>query len=137
MTEMITVCCKLPNGLILELDELRREVPATGGKEVAVWRGTGRKVQICGSNANHPDSPNPGRVVGGYGLTEVPLDFWDAWAAQHKGNPLLLNALLFAQPTSDRATSKAKDQAKVVTGFEPMDPDRPAPGVTRADFSRP
>jgi len=132
----VTVCCKLPSGLVLELDELRREVPAGGSKEIDVWRPTGKTVRICGSNASHPDSSFPGRVIGGYGLTEVPEDFWDAWLAQHKGYPPLLNGSLFAQPTPDRATSQAKDQAKVKTGMEPMDPDRPAPGVTRADFSR-
>ena len=134
MGDTVTVCCKSPHGLVLELDELRHEIPSIGGSgggPVPVWRPSGKKVTIRGSQADQPTSPNPGRTIGGYGITEVDKEFWDTWVAQKKGFPLLTNGTLFAQPSLDRAAHQARDQSSIKTGFEGLDPDRPAAGITR------
>jgi hypothetical protein len=134
MSETVLVCCKLPNGLILEIDELHHEVPALGGgtKEILVWKPSGKKVVIAGANAAHPRSPRPGRAVAGYGLTEVPKDFWDEWVEQHKGFPPLINGSLFAQTTTDRASGQMREHEAVKTGLERLDPLNPGPRLARA-----
>lgn len=52
MAEMVTVGCKLPNGLVLEVGPER--------VQVAGWRN------------------NAVKIVGGYGLTQVEKAFWEA-----------------------------------------------------------
>jgi hypothetical protein len=134
MTEFVTVCCKLPMGLVIEIDELHHEIPALGGgtKEVPTWKPSGRKITLNGANAANPRSPNPGRAVAGYGLTEVPKDFWDEWVEQHKGFGPLTNGSLFAQPTADRAQGQMREHEGVQTGLERLDPTKPGPRLSRA-----
>ena len=134
MTDYVTVCCKTPHGFWLELDELHHDIPGLGGTVADVYRPSGKRFQICGSLADHAKSNNHGRVVAGYGLTEVPADFWEAWVKQHKGFPPLTNGTLFAQPNPDRAGRQAKEQTTIKTGMEPMDPNKPAKGITPEDF---
>lgn len=64
---MVTVGCKLPNGLMLEV----------GPKQVQVagWRN------------------NAVKIVGGYGLTQVEKAFWEAWLAEHGQQPYVKTAL--------------------------------------------
>jgi hypothetical protein len=137
MTEFVTVCCKLPMGLVLELDELHHEIPALGGgtNEIPVWKPSGRKVVLARANAANPRSPNPGRAVAGYGLTEVPKDFWDEWVAQKKGFPPLVNGSLFAQPSLSRAEGQMREHEAVKTGLEKIDPLKPGPRLSRATSS--
>lgn len=101
----VTVGCKLPNGLHLDVQ--------------------GKRHTLAGANSS--------RIIGGYGLTEVPKDFWDAWVAEHKDFPPVVNGEIFAQATSKSAEDKAKDQAEVRSGFEGLNPDNPAPGVAQAE----
>lgn len=130
---MVTVGCKHPSGLVLEIDESREEAPTPGANKVKVHYPTGRKVTLNGSNSTHPDSPQvaSGRVVGGYGLTNVPEDFWSMWTAQHQDFPMLKNGTLFAHPTQDGITTEAANRRTVKNGMEPMDPERPGPGLER------
>lgn len=130
-TDTMTVGCNLPHGLILELAAPHKESSALGGKEVDVYHPTGEKVVIAGALSRHPDTSNPGRVVAGYGLTEVAADFWHKWVALNKDFPPLVKGMLFAQPTRDKAGDKAKGE-QVKTGLDPLDQDKPAPGITKA-----
>lgn len=130
---VVMVGCKHPSGLVLEIDESREEAPTPGANEVKVHYPTGRKVVLNGSNSTHPDSPQvaKGRAVGGYGLTAVPEDFWNEWVAQHQDFPMLKNNTLFAHATQDGITSEAANRRDVKNGMEPMDPNRPGPGLER------
>lgn len=95
-----TVGCKHPHGLILELGD-----------------GDDKKsVEIVGANS--------ALVIGGYGLTEnVDRSFMDAWLIAFKANPLVKNGLVFIQEKTSNATAQAKDQAKIKSGLEPIEPD--------------
>lgn len=100
----VTIGCKLPNGLHLDYKGVR--------------------VTLNGSNSS--------RIVGGYGFTSVSKDFWDAWSAEYKGFPPLEAGLIFAQNNNLSANAAATEQAGIKSGFEPIDPQKPAPGVTPA-----
>lgn len=97
----ITVGCKLPHGLIIK----------TGGKAVTL------------------NGANSARIVGGYGLTQVDKDFFEAWKKEFAQFPPLKHGLIFAQEKPASADSQAKEQADIRTGLEPIDPAKPAPGV--------
>lgn len=103
----IVIGCKLANGVILRL----KSKP-------------GVEYKLNGANA--------ARVIGGYGLTTIPSDFWDAWVKEKAGFPPLENNLIFAQPTVAKAEGQAKEQEEAKAGTEPLDPQKPAPGITPA-----
>ncbi|ENR5770034.1 hypothetical protein ACFXTU_002294 [Salmonella enterica] len=107
MAEMVTVGCKLPNGLVLEVGTKR--------VQVAGWRN------------------NDIKIVGGYGLTPVEKSFWEAWLAKHGQQPYVKNGVIFAQDKANSAAAQATEQEAVKSGLEPLPQKDPAPGVSRDD----
>lgn len=102
MAEVLTVGCKLPNGLVLEQD--------------------GYTVELNGSNSSF--------VVGGYGLTEgVDKEAFEKWLEVHKNQPYVKRDLVFAQAKTNSAQSKASENEKVRSGLEGLPQDKPAPGI--------
>jgi hypothetical protein len=97
----LTVGCKLVNGVIL-------------GHQ-------GKRVALAGAKSS--------RIIGGYGMTEVDKDFFDAWCAANADSALLSGNLVFAQERFNSAAAQAKEQENIKTGFEPIDPERFMPGV--------
>lgn len=98
----VTIGCKLPTGLTLRWGEAEHK--------------------LAGSRA--------AKLVGGYGLTPVPADFWAAWSAAYAAYPPLKNGVIFAQTTADKAAAQAQEQASLRTGQEAINPSRPAAGIT-------
>ncbi|MCG2596566.1 hypothetical protein [Achromobacter insuavis] len=94
----VTVACKLPNGLILDIP----------GAPSITLRG-----------ANHPEA------IAGHGLTEVPADFWDAWTKLYPDFQPLKQELIFAQGSERGAVAKAKERKNEKTGLEGLDPKDP------------
>jgi len=101
----VTIGCKLPNGLVLKIGET--------------------KLILKGANSS--------RVVGGYGLTSVPSDLWEAWSKAYAESPFIKKNLVFAQTTVAKAESQATEQSEVKSGLEPLDPNKPAPGIVKAE----
>lgn len=92
----VTVGCKLPNGLYLDVQ--------------------GKRAPLAGANSS--------RIVGGYGLTEVNKDLWDAWVKAYADSPLLRGDLVFAQGNASSAESKASEQGEVKSGLEQLVPGK-------------
>ena len=102
----VTVGCKLPHGLVLELGE--------------------KSVVLNGANSSN--------IIGGYGLTEgVDAAFFDAWMEKHEAMPFVRNQLVFAQATSANAKAEATEKANEKTGFEGMTQKDMPKGMTVAD----
>lgn len=102
----VTVGCKIVNGVILAHQ--------------------GKRVTLAGAKSS--------RIIGGYGMTEVDKDFFDAWCNANADSAMLSGNLIFAQDKPRDADAQAKEQASVKTGFEPIDPHKPAPGVKAEAF---
>lgn len=109
MTQTVSVGCKLPAGLILEM---------------GIGTDQHQKVTVIGSNGRHKGHGNlPGCMqANGYGITfGVPKDFMDAWMEKHKSLDAVRNGLIFALPQKDAVDmAKAFEQQK--SGFEQIDP---------------
>ena len=106
MSELVTVGCKLPNGLVLEIG--------------------GYQVELSGSNSS--------LVVGGYGLTEgVDKDAFEKWLVAHKDQPYVKRDLVFAQAKTNSAQAKASENSKVKSGLEGLPQDKPMAGIEKAD----
>ena len=101
----VTVGCKLPNGLIIELDEQR--------------------VVLNGANSSN--------LIGGFGLTEVNKPLFDAWLEKHKDYEPVKQGLIFAQEKPANAQAEARDKAELKNGFEGIDPKKPAKGIAPMD----
>lgn len=105
---MTTVCCKLPNGITLELGD--------------------KKVPLAGINKS--------RIIGStYGTTEVDGEFWNAWVTKNKDFAPYKSGAIFAAKNQNEAAAVAKDLAEVTTGLEPMkkQDDKRAKGIKPAD----
>ncbi len=106
MAETVTVGCKLPNGIVLEIE--------------------GYSVVLNGANASN--------VIGGYGLTEnVDKDAFDKWLKTHAEQEYVKNELVFAQAKTNSAEAKAKENAGRKTGLEGLPQDNPMPGIQKSD----
>jgi hypothetical protein len=110
-TETVTIGCKLPHGLILDLT-----IPGQ----------TPRRVRIRGRNA--------ARVIGGYGMTPgVPKAFWEEWRKKNAALAFVKNDLIFAEADRASAVDHAKDNERLTTGLEAIDPNNPGKGIQKAD----
>jgi hypothetical protein len=93
----VTVACKLPNGLQLDL---------VGYPGV---------IKLNGVNSSN--------LIGGYGVTEgVDKSFFDAWLVAYKDSALVKNDIVFAYEKSSDLSAAAKAHVDVVTGLEPIVP---------------
>lgn len=98
--QTVVIGCKLPNGIIAEV-----------GKQGETHHTV---VRINGANA--------ATIVGGYGLTTVSKDFWDAWLASHKQLEFVRKGLVFAHGDQRSAESHAQETSGTKSGFEPINP---------------
>lgn len=124
----ITIGCKLPSGIVLQLRRgdgkgkndgyLRADRHGQTVVTGAEWDETKEATQVLnGTNAS--------RVIGGYGFTEVDAGFWERWKAQHASwfKPYTSGAIFEAGETSihDVDTLQAKvDDRETPAGFDPL-----------------
>jgi hypothetical protein len=97
----ITIGCRLPNGLILELP----------GKA---------PVTLKGQNSAQEGRPIILLTADDCGYTDVDADFWQAWKAAYKGFAPLENNAIFEAKNRNEAVSIAKELKDEKTGLEPM-----------------
>lgn len=92
----ITVGCKLPHGLLLEVE--------------------GKKVQVAGANR--------ARIAGGCGMTEnVDEQFFAEWMRRNAGLQFVKNGLIFGFAKTEEANAFAQLAESTPTGFERLDPE--------------
>lgn len=107
-TAMVVVGCKLPNGLICEMGKIGDE----------------NHVQVILNGSNSAE------IIGGYGLTRVSKDFWDAWLAKHRNMSFVKKGLVFQHNDEASARAHAKELSEKRSGLEPLDPTVALPGTT-------
>ena len=130
MAGTVTVACKLPTGLHLDL---MADADAEGRRSaMPKARVTIKGCALPVGVVLPEDAP---RVLGGYALTpEVDEDFWNAWLKQNADYGPVKQNLIFALPKLGSAEAKAREQSAVVSGLEPINPARPpVKGIAPAD----
>jgi hypothetical protein len=96
----VSVGCKLPNGLILDLK---------------TNSGDAQRVTLKGANA--------ARIIGGYGITEnVPAAFMDQWLKKNQRHPAVVNGSIFLHNDTESAEAIAKERRDIATGLDAIDP---------------
>ena len=82
-SKTVTVGCKLPNGLVLEVGN--------------------KSVEINGANSS--------RVVGGHGITyDVDAEFFEAWLKAHADRDMVKGGFVFAHEKASSAKAEAADK---------------------------
>lgn len=76
--KQVRVCCSIPNGLLLQLTR-----PVDDGSGFKQMRRYGEQVMLAGPRGL---TPGDGEIV----TTPIDAEFWDAWLAQNKLNPLVV-----------------------------------------------
>ena len=102
---MATVGCKLPHGLVAEHK--------------------GVTVTLNGLNSS--------RILGGFGLTDVDDAFAKAWFEAEKNTAIVKNGVVFLVENEAKAKGAAAERSKERTGLEPLDADKPVPGVKKVE----
>lgn len=124
----VTVACKMPTGMVLQLQEPYIDHEQTQGgvvKEVTRHRKIGEAITVAGP-AMPVGVPNPPKkhIAGGYALTRgVDAEFWNTWLSQNKDADYVKNGIIFAMPNRDSAEAKAEEQDAVSSGLEPLNPE--------------
>jgi hypothetical protein len=118
----VNIGCKLPHGLELTLfraqtapDNTVKHIPLDGS------------ITLKGRNSSN--------IVGGYGITQVPTEFWEAWVAANPHFKALKSGAIFAEPNRARALAHADAQRDLKTGAEPLNSDKPGPGLAKVPES--
>ena len=101
MAEMVTVGCKLPHGLHLDILDANK---------------ARTRFTVKGNNSS--------LVIGGFGITEgVPKEHFDAWMRQNKVHPSVVKGLIFAHAQKNSVEAMAREKAELRSGLEQIDPD--------------
>lgn len=102
----VTVGCKLPHGLHLDVAD--------------------KRITLLGVNSSS--------VIGGHGITEnVDKDLFDRWMALNKESAAVKNKLIFAHEKAGSTAAEAKEKVNNKSGFEGLDPKKPSPGIKPDD----
>lgn len=109
------VACKLPNGLHLD-------VPGKG-------RVTLKGVMLPFGIA--PDAPMPG----GYTLTSVDEEFWQAWVARNAESDIVVKKIVFASARADHTRGMAAEQTEIKSGLEQLDANKPGASLERVGMT--
>lgn len=127
MGNRISVGCKLPQGLILEMGysiEGGNVVQGPDYQRVAL-NGASQHSTIVGTlRSPSPTDLRPGITNG------VDEELFDAWVKQHANTNIVKNGLIFKAKNAAEATAMANDLTKKKTGFEPVDPAK-HPGIQK------
>lgn len=135
-TGTVVVGCKLPNGIILQLSTFESTTePVMGGghRDIQVGRKVGTKYVVRGPRVPFGEIPKF-LMVGGYALTSgIPEDFWQRWLEQNKDSDIVRRELVVAYPMMEDVERHCRDNEKVMTGLEPIDPRNMPRGYQRIE----
>lgn len=113
MPGTLSVACKLPNGLQMDL-----KMPD----------GSTKTVILAGSAVKWGAAPVDGGT--GYAITtNVDADFYEEWMKRNASLKLVRENFIFALPKAGEVRAKSHELSGLKTGMEPLDPEKPAPGI--------
>jgi hypothetical protein len=120
--DTVTVCCKVPNGVIMQnhvLEDGFEPVFGGGSRPIKISRPVGDPITLIGSSRAPGSDPDAKRVVGGYGMTfNVPKEDFEKWMRDNAAMDMIKNKLIFAADDADRASDQARDQKAFRSGLE-------------------
>lgn len=126
----VTVACKIPQGLRLQLQhEMERPMPTGRGLENDfqmtkvnvfggdVWNVAGPAIPAMGGV---PDGYVMPKIEAGFALTEVPRAFWETWLHQNRQADYVKSGMIFAYGDASNVKADAREHEKKLSGLEPI-----------------
>ena len=134
MANNVTVLCRLPSGVTLELHDLDG-LKSRASSEAPVMQAAVALRSVTLNGAKHDPAYHhaEGRLLGRAGRTEVDGDFWKAWLDQNQRNQLVTNHLVFAEANAAKADAAAAELNKEKTGLEGVEQNALPGDVKKAD----
>ena len=125
MAETVSIACKLPHGLIMQLqrqNEVRDPTMASPDRTVKVWQKVGDQITIRGF-AKRVDQPSDTLVIGGFAITSnVDAAFAKEWFAQNKEHPSVKGGFIYIHGEQKNVEGYAKAHADLESGLEATNP---------------
>lgn len=103
MADKVYVCCKLPNGFLMEVK--------------------GVTVKIDGTNTLITKGVQGVPGVGVFAKTAVDASFYEEWLKVHQKFPPIVNHAVWVEKTSSRADGVGKDLKGEASGLEGLNQD--------------
>jgi len=132
----VTVACKIPGGLVLQLQRpVERMEDTRDGPEPRTYHAFyGKRFWVLGPaypvGTIPKGFPKQPMIEGGYAITRgIPADFWAQWIEQNKMAPFVEapdgaeHGMIFAYDDMESTVSAAKEQEKLLSGMEPLSTD--------------
>ena len=104
--DMLTIACKLPQGLSIPMPE-------------------GPNLVLNGLHSPF--------ALAGHGMTDVKAAAWAIVEERYADAFWLKNEMVFAMGDRDSAVDKAEDRQEEKAGFEPVDPKNLPKGIAKAE----
>ncbi|MXV35746.1 MULTISPECIES: hypothetical protein [unclassified Saccharibacter] len=134
MANFVTVLCRLPSGIELELHDLGiLKERASSDAPIGLASVPRQSVLLNGAKHDPTYHPAEGRLLGRAGRTQVDADFWNAWLKQNERNELVTRKLVFAEANPTKADAAVAELAKERTGLEGVDPENLPKDVKRME----
>lgn len=121
----VWVACKLPRGLIIQLsNEIETEQKVMGGgiRMIKQNMRMGEQIRLKGYTVPFGKVPNYS-IIGDFGLTEIPRNFWEAWLRQNPNYTPVKEGLIFAFSDQASTAARAREYEGMPCGLEPMNPE--------------
>lgn len=138
----VTVACKIPTGLWLQLQRPveRMEDTRDGPRPRSYNAFYGPRYYVNGPaypvGALPKGFPRQPQIEGGYALTTgIPADFWEQWIEQNEKADFVRpiagseHGAIFAYATIEDTAAAARENEKALTGLEPISTDEDARGA--------
>ena len=122
--EKVTVACKLPQGLVMQLHRpVDVPIPILGGgvRVVEEYHPDPDCAPITLKGWRGNDGKPAQGSLAGCGLTHnVPIDYWERWLSENADQAYIRNNLVFAFTRLDDVKGFAKEAKDIKSGLEPL-----------------
>ena len=141
--DVVSVACKMPNGLILRGMQkvVEQELVQGGGvRDVERYVANGEQIVLGGTSARPGDPRPPLLTASGYRVTpDVPKKIWDDWFEANRTSDLVRNRIVFAHSDRsevEKAVSRFDHVGTGLEGIDPANPHKHVRGIAPADAPR-
>ncbi|MEE8658531.1 hypothetical protein CGLAMM_02715 [Acetobacteraceae bacterium EV16G] len=132
MAETITVICRLPSGIRLDVHDMEVLKARNLSPNQSNTAPKPMKSVTLNGIKGDPRFVKEANVHLGYGgRTQVDKEFWEAWLKQNASSDLVKKNIIFAEVNEKRALDRLDSEGKTPTGMEPLDQNK-VPGVKKA-----
>jgi hypothetical protein len=124
--DIVIVGCKMPHGLLAELNAPPREAP---DGQVRSPPPAGPRMQFNGANTAARTAALGGTMIRvnprvlNYGRTAVSREFWEKWSKQEVAKSFIDKGFIFAETKEPDFKAHARETLAEKTGLEGLSPD--------------